>query len=175
MRSVCSHLAVSPRMRIRAPALIATNQTNCLIMINTFTMCMIWNKIFWFACQTTRSEERPGQAGSEGTQTCQTLSLVILLLSSEQFYSDCSAIQKDEQCDIGIATHSMTKGLKLVKNIHISGYGVRRWCKILQPGCPRLTSAMRIGTFSHQFSLLRSDGGTRAVKFYITAWLHSQK
>ena len=24
-------------------------------------------------------------------------------------------------------------------------------------------------SFSHQFSLLRSDGGTRAVKFYITA------
>ena len=30
-------------------------------------------------------------------------------------------------------------------------------------------------SFSHQFSSLRSDGGTRAEKFYITAWLHTQK
>ena len=30
-------------------------------------------------------------------------------------------------------------------------------------------------SFSHRFSSLRSDGGTRAEKFYITAWLHTQK
>ena len=30
-------------------------------------------------------------------------------------------------------------------------------------------------SISHQFSLLRSDGGTQAVKFYITAWLHTQQ
>ena len=30
-------------------------------------------------------------------------------------------------------------------------------------------------SFSHRFSLLRSDGATRAEKFFITAWLHTQK
>ena len=43
--------------------------------------------------------------------------------------------------------------------------------KFFSPGAPVRPHF----SFSHRFSSLRSDGGTRDEKFYITAWLHTQK
>ena len=67
----------------------------------------------------------------------------------EAMYFDFELFNFDKK---GRAVHSRALVLALEKfqdifkkysgyqNGVISGYGVRRWCKILQPGCPRLTS-----------------------------------
>ena len=47
-------------------------------------------------------------------------------------------------------------------------YWVMRWCKILQPGFPCLTSFLIFSSI-----LIAEVRRTRAVKFYITAWLHT--
>ena len=78
------------------------------------------------------------------------LSKSSILTSKSPFLPNSPSLQKGRAVHSGALVLALTKIQDIFnkysgyQNGVITGYGVRRWCKILQPGCPRLTSAMRI-------------------------------